>query len=130
MSMNKEKLNLNDIGEIYNNISLMRQSKDIDWILDLIPNNYEINNCLDICCGSGLFIKHLMSMRDIKGEIVGIDKSPSMIQAAKANNLARKRNVRFICSDICNPQLTDLSFSLVVMMSALHWLYPNEKRVF
>ncbi len=117
-----------DTGRVYNSISRLRQSQDISWIIELLPN-YNFATALDIGCGTGKFLAEFAKINNLK-KVVGIDKSQSMIDAAKKNFQTRDNTVfEFYTADILsNPKDIDI-FDIVTMMSVLHWLYPHEKNV-
>ncbi len=119
-------------GKIYAVSSSLRQSKDIPWIIRLLPKS-EYNNFADICCGSGNFIKEIINTKRIN-YVLGIDKSSSMLKQAKKTFSEIKSSYPYhkdlICTDLTinTPQLHK-KFDLITMMSALHWLYPNEQKI-
>lgn len=124
----------NQIGKLYDSASNLRQAKDCEWVANFLTKN-EYNNFLDICCGSGKFIRYLIANKKISHSIVGIDKSPAMISYAKEvienNKNTKKIDVNYICSNLFEkkPDLI-IKFDLITLMSALHWLYPEEKNFF
>lgn len=119
-----------DEGELYKEISCLRQSEDNDWIIGLL-SHAEYSNYADIGCGSGNFMMDILSKNLVKNLAVGIEKSESRLNQTK-KQLASIKNIRtkFYLSDILwYPQISE-KFDLITMMSVLHWLYPNEKQVF
>ena len=67
---------------------------------------------LDLGCGNGILTKELIA----KGcEVIGIDESPAMVEAARANGIdARVHDAEHLHSD--------QNFDAVISNSALHWM--------
>ncbi|MEK4381421.1 class I SAM-dependent methyltransferase [Aeribacillus sp. FSL K6-2848] len=117
-----------DYGVLYNQISKLRQSQDIDWIIGFLPER-TFESIADIGCGSGQFIKSMMQKGKIRKLAVGIEKNPSMINMAQ-KNLSNYDNVHFYLTDILSNPKIETSFDLITMMSVLHWTYPRENKAF
>ncbi|MBI5578776.1 MAG: methyltransferase domain-containing protein [Deltaproteobacteria bacterium] len=85
---------------------------------------------LDLGCGDGALTARIADLVPA-GEVLGIDASRSMIEAAQANERA---NLRFLLMDINSLELAD-RFDIVFSNATLHWikdhrrLYRNIDRV-
>ena len=66
---------------------------------------------LDLGCSAGLYARNLARLLDGRGEVVGIDISPSMLE--EASRRARKTGARpsFVRADAHNLPFADASFS-------------------
>lgn len=119
-----------DQGALYKTISSLRQSKDIDWILSLLPKgNFE--SFADIGCGSGNFMSTIIKKGKVVKLAVGIEKSQSMLcEAKKYLSSIQNINLKFYLADLLSNFPIPETFDLITMMSVLHWLYPNELQVF
>ncbi|MEL6105517.1 MAG: class I SAM-dependent methyltransferase [Planctomycetota bacterium] len=82
---------------------------------------------IDLCCGPGHFTLLLAKHFDFE-EIIGIDLSESMIQAANQNakDWGLQDRVRFEVADAIDPPVADSSFSVVTCNDAAHHLPDLE----
>jgi trans-aconitate 2-methyltransferase len=77
---------------------------------------------LDLGCGDGT-LAAAVAKSVPRGEVVGIDASPGMIEAAKARE---KANLRFALMDIGELDFED-EFDVVYSNAALHWVKDHER---
>lgn len=77
---------------------------------------------LDLGCGDGTLTVRL-SMLVPNGEVVGIDASRGMIEAAKPK---QKANLSFLLMDI-NDLRIDKKFDVVFSNATLHWVRDHER---
>lgn len=85
------------------------------WIADLPPAR-----TLDVACGTGFMTRHL------RGEVVGLDQSESMIEVASR----RARHVRFLVGDALDLPFADRSFDRVFTSYFYCHLEDDERRRF
>lgn len=87
-------------------------------IEEIIPN--EKYNILDMCCGT-LCNSYPIALKNDKNEIVGIDRSKSMLKYAnkkiKNGNL---NNIKTICTDALNTKFESNSFDYIIIGLILH----------
>ncbi len=82
---------------------------------------------LDIGCGDG-YLTALLATRVPRGEVVGVDVSPEMVQhATRRFPSERHPNLRFLVMDACSLSFNE-EFDLVFSNAALHWV-PDHRSV-
>lgn len=72
--------------------------------------------CLDVGCGYGVLVPHLLHCGMSESQIVGIDLSPEMIKNAREQH----RGVQFEAVDFMNDFNSEVGFDAVLFCSALH----------
>jgi trans-aconitate methyltransferase len=77
---------------------------------------------LDLGCGNGVITRELAN-RVPYGAVVGVDSSPSMLEAAKAHKTA---NMELKLLDI-DEMTFEAEFDVVFSNAALHWVLDHEK---
>ena len=77
---------------------------------------------LDLGCGNGVITKELAE-RVPQGRVVGVDSSPSMLEAAKAH---KTENMELKLLDITEMAF-EAEFDVVFSNAALHWVLDHEK---
>jgi len=77
---------------------------------------------LDLGCGNGVITKELAE-RVPKGRVVGVDSSPSMLEAAKAH---KTQNMELELLDITEMAF-EAEFDVLFSNAALHWVLDHEK---
>lgn len=85
--------------------------KEVNFLKTLLPNNFTFRKVLDVGCGTG---EHLRSFLDLgeKAELVGVDRSPYMIEVAKGKK--DLENITFINAD--TSEIPQYGFDLVTSM--------------
>ncbi len=117
---------MNSVGELYSNVSQLRQAQDFSWLLGMLPT--KVQRYADLCCGSGLLLQRMFEEGRVTDLAVGIDHSASMLEAARKR--LEGRPVEFIKYALDDePQLAG-KFDLMTMTSALHWFYLREDIIF
>lgn len=117
---------MTSVGQLYSNVSQLRQAQDFEWLLDMLPA--KVQRYADLCCGSGLLIRKMLEEKRVTGPVVGIDHSASMLKAAKRN--LEGQPVKLLRRSLQDePSLAD-RFDLMTMTSALHWFHPRETTIF
>ena len=90
-----------------------RLKRELPFILSLIENN-ESPRVLDIACGSG---RHSVALASSGAEVVGVDYSKSMIQAAESHSVAANVTPKFIVSDMESIKTTvEGPFDLIICL--------------
>lgn len=79
---------------------------------------------LDLGCGDGTLTVKLSRLVPI-GEVVGVDASHGMIEAAKPKELS---NLVFLLMDI-NKLDFDQEFDVIFSNAALHWIYDHQRLI-
>ena len=85
--------------------------KEVDFLKTLLPDDFKFQKVLDVGCGTG---EHLRSFLDLgeKIELVGVDRSPYMIEEAKGKK--ELENITFISADAS--QVPCQGFDLITSM--------------
>ncbi|MCH7479599.1 MAG: class I SAM-dependent methyltransferase [SAR324 cluster bacterium] len=120
-----------DDPEMYADSAGLRQNSDARWALGLLPE-HRFRYSLDVGCGNGDFLAELLRTERVSKRVAGIDRSQAMVDSArrKLELLAGSLELRLERVDVLEfPSVSD-TFDLVTMMAVLHWLYPEEARVF
>ncbi|MEI4800709.1 class I SAM-dependent methyltransferase [Bacillus sp. NPDC077411] len=96
-----------------------RQATD-SWT-HMIQNIVDVKEkrVIDIGCGGGIYTKQLAMMG--AAEVIGVDFSNQMIQAAK-ENCTHTSNVSFIQGDAYNIPFADETFDIVLSRAVIHHL--------
>ena len=107
-------------GKRYEKSSQCQREWGIELVEELHLNGGE--SILDLGCGTGVITRELAE-RVPYGHVVGIDNSPSMLEAAQLNKIA---NMELKLLDI-NEMAFDREFDVVFSNAALHWIQEHEK---
>lgn len=103
-------------------------NKDPEFYLKLVQHLSKISlypKILDLGCGNGSFIK-MVTEEGLKGEIVGVDISTSMLQLA--NEDLKYDDVHLIAADgFLLPFSTNCEFDIIHMDSVLHHLIGKTR---
>lgn len=108
-------------GRGYQRISGLQRQLARDALAQLVFRGDE--RVLDVGCGDG-YITRSIAARLPAGSIVGVDASPSMIQAARSRPDPPGADVRFEVGHVQSLTFVD-DFDLVVSFNALHWV-PDQ----
>lgn len=93
--------------------------------LQLTPDLIRDKTILDFGCNEGYFCFELQKLG--AKNIIGIDKTESTIKLANKRNIYD--NVKFIHGDInLLKTLSDKSFDIIIILSALHYMSNPEER--
>lgn len=112
-------------GELYSNVSQLRQAQDFQWLLDMLPA--KVQRYADLCCGSGLLIRRMIEEKRVSEVVVGVDHSISMLRAAEKN--LESWPVTFLRASLDDEPRMGGGFDLMTMTSALHWFHPRETTI-
>lgn len=104
-------------------------TKDVDYMEGLftLTGLSEVDNLLDVACGSGSFVAYVSKKIN---SVTGIDVSDRLISIAKiqAQDL-NLTNVGFVCGNVEELPFRENTFSVVLSKSAFHH-FSNPERVF
>jgi SAM-dependent methyltransferase len=116
---------------LYAASSALRQAKDADWVMELMPAR-EYRSCLDVGCGNGDFLNRLATSGKVTSSLMGVDRSADMVKAARNKLRGVAGNMRLNLRQADVVDLPDIKgkFDLITMMAVLHWIYPDEESVF
>uniref|UniRef100_UPI001571FC04 class I SAM-dependent methyltransferase n=1 Tax=Pseudomonas aeruginosa TaxID=287 RepID=UPI001571FC04 len=112
----------------YQDSSELLQRRDQDWVLDRA--GIEPRSLLDLGCGIGSLL--LGGARRWPGlqRLWGIERSPLRLEQARAQLCGAGVEARLLEGDLLDlPPLAE-RFELISMTAVLHWLYPDEERLF
>ena len=112
----------------YQDSSELLQRRDQDWVLDRA--GIEPRSLLDLGCGIGSLL--LGGARRWPGlqRLWGIERSPLRLEQARARCAGLASSARLLEGDLLDlPPLAE-RFELISMTAVLHWLYPDEERLF
>jgi trans-aconitate methyltransferase len=107
-------------GKRYEMASQCQRAWGTELVEELHLNGDE--SILDLGCGTGLLTREL-AKRVPYGHVVGIDNSPSMLEAAQRNKTA---NMELKLINI-NEMVFDGEFDIVFSNAALHWIPDHGK---
>ena len=120
-----------DNPDLYNTSSGLRQRADAQWVMSLLPDR-KFRRCLDVGCGNGTFLAELVQSGRVLKQAVAMDRSKSMVETASLILHPLSNHI-----DVCVKQADALTFptfkgnfDLITMNAVLHWLYPDESKVF
>jgi trans-aconitate 2-methyltransferase len=107
-------------GKKYERASLCQREWGIELVEKLQLNGNEV--ILDLGCGNGV-ITRALAERVPQGRVVGVDNTPSMLDAARAHKTA---NMTLKLLDITEITFA-AEFDVVFSNAALHWVLDHEK---
>ncbi|WP_162977763.1 class I SAM-dependent methyltransferase, partial [Pseudomonas aeruginosa] len=112
----------------YQDSSELLQRRDQDWVLDRA--GIEPRSLLDLGCGIGsLLLGGARRWPDLQ-RLWGIERSPLRLEQARAQLRGAGVEARLLEGDLLDlPPLAE-RFELISMTAVLHWLYPDEERLF
>lgn len=109
-------------GDEYAKHSKSQQLSAEDFLQGADFNGVE--RILDVGCGDGK-ITAAMALAIGDGQVIGIDISPSMIEAAK-KTFSLQENVSFLVADAADLPF-DQSFDLITSFTVMQWVLDQEK---
>jgi trans-aconitate 2-methyltransferase len=107
-------------GKKYERASLCQREWGIELVEKLQLNGNEV--ILDLGCGNGV-ITRALAERVPQGRVVGVDNTPSMLDAARAHKTA---NMTLKLLDITEITFA-AEFDVVFSNAALHWVLDHKK---
>ena len=100
-------------------------TRESDLVIELLlEHGQEIRSILDLGCGTA---SHAVRFAELGYQVVGVDRSPAMLQLAGAKTAGRA-NVELLQSDIRELDL-DRSFDAVVMLFAVLGYHTGDEDV-
>lgn len=117
-----------DLAEAYRQARRLRQAQDDRWVRSAVP--YRSRSLLDAGCGTGEFLRETLLRRPGIRRAVGLDASPANLEVATRALAGLRPLPELKHGDLLRCQPIGRPFDVIVMMSVLHWLHPDENRVF
>lgn len=90
----------------------------IERIRTFLSSTKQVQRAIDVGCGTGL---STVSLKEIAGEVIGVDSSLEMIALAE-----RTKSVRYVLADAVKLPFGENDFDLMTLSSAFHWLDRRE----
>jgi malonyl-CoA O-methyltransferase len=94
-----------------------------NWLLRLLPTEQELNNILDLGCGTG-FVTYKLAEKFPAAKIYGVDFASEMIAHAKDN--CRADNLEFLCADVESMPFASNFAELAFSNCTLQWASDLE----
>ncbi|WRZ95258.1 class I SAM-dependent methyltransferase [Streptomyces sp. NBC_01007] len=112
----------------YADASRLRQVHDRDWVLDQVTGEPRV--LLDLGSGIGQLLGSALDRFPSLRQAVGLERSPHRIAEAARRLHPHGDRVALHEADLTAPQPLPHRPDVVTMTSVLHWLYPDEERIF
>lgn len=88
--------------------------KNIHETIRICLTHHKANNVLDLCCGTGLQLRHLA---DLDMTLTGVDISQAMLYQARKKS---PQSIHFLEKDATATRLPDASYDAILITFALH----------
>ena len=102
---------------LYRTVEILRRRRIVRETLAAAPGE----RILDVGCGPGFYAADLLEDVGPSGSIVGVDRSPQMLGAARQRNEA-KRNASFLEGEATAPPVEDGSFDAALCVQVLEYV--------
>ncbi|MEO3975562.1 methyltransferase [Streptomyces sp. CAU 1734] len=112
----------------YATASALRQARDRDWVLDKITGEPEV--LFDLGSGIGQLLDESLTRLPSLRLAVGLERSEHRIAEAGERLAAHGDRVRLVRADLTDPPELAERADVITMTSVLHWLHPDEDRIF
>ncbi|MFE2417074.1 class I SAM-dependent methyltransferase [Streptomyces hokutonensis] len=112
----------------YADASRLRQVHDRDWVLDQVTGEPRV--LLDLGSGIGQLLGTALDRFPSLRRAVGLERSPHRIAEATERLRPYGDRVALHEADLTAPAPLPHRPDIVTMTSVLHWLYPDEQRIF
>lgn len=112
----------------YADASRLRQVHDRDWVLGQLTGEPEV--LVDLGSGIGQLLQAALERHPALRLAVGLERSEHRIAEAAERLLPYGDRVALHRADLTAPDPLPYRADAVTMTSVLHWLYPDEDRVF
>ncbi|MFC1415541.1 class I SAM-dependent methyltransferase [Streptacidiphilus cavernicola] len=112
----------------YADASRLRQVHDRDWVLDRLPPRPEL--LVDLGSGIGQLLEAALLRHPSLRLAVGLERSEHRLAEAAERLRPHGDRVALHQADLTDPAPLPYRADAVTMTSVLHWLYPDEARVF
>ncbi|MGW1173829.1 class I SAM-dependent methyltransferase [Kitasatospora sp. NPDC002543] len=112
----------------YADASRLRQVQDRDWALDRVTGAPE--SLIDLGSGIGQLLEAALERFPTLRRAVGLERSEHRIAEAAARLLPYGERVALHRADLTAPEPLPFRADVITQTSVLHWLYPQEERIF
>ncbi|MER6913499.1 class I SAM-dependent methyltransferase [Streptomyces sp. NPDC000594] len=112
----------------YDRASTLRQVLDRDWVLDAVDGEPAV--LFDLGSGIGQLLQEALARFPSLRLAVGLERSEHRIAEAGTRLAAHGPRVRLLPADLTDPPAVPERADVITMTSVLHWLYPDEERIF
>ncbi|WP_066319553.1 class I SAM-dependent methyltransferase [Bacillus sp. FJAT-29814] len=116
-----------DFGQVSNSYARAREDIPTSLMESLLIRNinFEGKKVADIGAGTGALTRKI-AMR--KGDVVGIEPSPELLERAKALNITKNYTIPYRQGTAESTGLEDFKFDIVTVMRAWHW-FDREQAI-
>ncbi|MER8102568.1 class I SAM-dependent methyltransferase [Kitasatospora sp. NPDC094016] len=112
----------------YADASRLRQVQDRDWVLDQVTGAPE--SLIDLGSGIGQLLQEALERFPSLRRAVGLERSEHRIAEAAARLQPYGERVALHRADLTVPEPLPFRADVITQTSVLHWLYPDEERIF
>lgn len=112
----------------YRDSSELLQLRDQSWVLDRA--GLQPHTLLDLGCGVGSLLEGALRRWPQLQEAWGIERSTLRLEQARSYLQPVEGRVRLLEGDLLQLDELPQRFDLVTLTAVLHWLYPDEERLF
>ncbi|MFF7990613.1 class I SAM-dependent methyltransferase [Kitasatospora xanthocidica] len=112
----------------YADASRLRQVQDRDWVLDQVTTAPE--SLIDLGSGIGQLLQEALERFPGLRRAVGLERSEHRIAEAAERLRPYGERAALHRADLTAPEPLPFRAELITQTSVLHWLYPDEERIF
>ncbi|MFD8784721.1 class I SAM-dependent methyltransferase [Kitasatospora sp. NPDC059599] len=112
----------------YADASRLRQVQDRDWVLDQVTGAPE--TLIDLGSGIGQLLQAALERFPTLRRAVGLERSPHRIAEAAERLRPYGERVALHRADLTAPEPLPFRAEVITQTSVLHWLHPDEERIF
>ncbi|GHF71574.1 hypothetical protein GCM10018790_56830 [Kitasatospora xanthocidica] len=112
----------------YADASRLRQVQDRDWVLDQVTDAPE--SLIDLGSGIGQLLQEALERFPGLRRAVGLERSEHRIAEATERLRPYGERAALHRADLTAPEPLPFRAELITQTSVLHWLYPDEERIF
>ncbi|MFJ6379440.1 class I SAM-dependent methyltransferase [Kitasatospora sp. NPDC092039] len=112
----------------YADASRLRQVQDRDWVLDRITGAPE--SLIDLGSGIGQLLQAALERFPTLRRAVGLERSEHRLAEAADRLRPYGERVALHRADLTAPEPLPFRAEVITQTSVLHWLHPDEERVF
>ncbi|MEU9040615.1 MULTISPECIES: class I SAM-dependent methyltransferase [unclassified Kitasatospora] len=112
----------------YADASRLRQVQDRDWVLDQVTGAPE--TLIDLGSGIGQLLQAALERFPTLRRAVGLERSEHRIAEAADRLRPYGERIALHRADLTAPEPLPFRAEVITQTSVLHWLYPDEERIF
>ncbi|MFI8455474.1 class I SAM-dependent methyltransferase [Kitasatospora sp. NPDC085464] len=112
----------------YADASRLRQVQDRDWVLDQVTGAPE--TLIDLGSGIGQLLQAALERFPTLRRAVGLERSEHRIDEAAARLRPYGERAALYRADLTAPEPLPFRADVITQTSVLHWLHPDEERIF